>query len=150
MMQQGTGQGDPSLVVAQHHDTRTYRFLIAALVLLLGAGLLSYSPLTRADPVIRWTPPSVTQEVARDQTTTISVSFVASETVSDVAIRVVPELQPFIQITPATFSVVPKGTATHLTLTIAASATAEIRAIDGVIQIRRSAKPEKTLQNRYP
>src|SRR3989442_10946110 len=60
-------------------------------------------PPVEAAPTITWTPASIIQKISAGQSKTVPVSFSASENISNVVVRVVPELQTFVQVAPASF-----------------------------------------------
>lgn len=62
-----------------------------------------------AKPDVTWTPSSVTQIVQPGGSSSISVSFTASKNLTNVTIRVVPELEPFVHVSPSSFPAVAKG-----------------------------------------
>lgn len=101
-------------------------------------------PPAAAKPKISWTPASVTEIVGQGQSKTVQVSFTASENVSNVIVRVVPELQPFVQINPVAFASVAKDQNVNLNLTISAAATAPFGTFRGTIQLRSGSDPKKT------
>jgi hypothetical protein len=109
---------------------------VAAGLLALAAILLTPSP-TPAQPVISWTPSALAGEVARGQNKTVAVSFTSLETVTNVEVRVVPELQPYIQVNPSAFAVIPAGQPRTLNATFSASNSSPFGTFDGTIQLRQ-------------
>jgi hypothetical protein len=89
-----------------------------------------------ASPTITWTPTAVTQTIPAGASTTVAVSFVASASANNVVVRVVPELQPLVSVTPAQFTGISKGQRVTLTLSIAAPPTAVPSNYQGTIQLR--------------
>src|SRR5690242_11027895 len=75
------------------------------------------SGLAYAAPAIEWTPSSLTQAINIKESKTVTVTFKASQNASNVVVRVVPELQPYIQVSPSLFQTIQKGTATTLNIT---------------------------------
>ena len=74
--------------------------ILAAGALVLAAILLVPSP-APAEPVIAWTPSSVSQAILAGESITVAVSFTASENLNNVDVRVVPALEPYVQTNPA-------------------------------------------------
>jgi len=70
---------------------------LAAGVLILAMAVFLTSP-ALAVPTITWTPAAVTEMISAGESKTVPVSFTTSETVRDVVVQVVPELQPFVQV----------------------------------------------------
>src|SRR5437870_3261505 len=66
-------------------------------------------PTAAAVPTVRWVPNSVTQMIVAGESKTVSVSFTAAEAISSVVVRVVPELQSFVHVTPAVLGSITKG-----------------------------------------
>lgn len=93
---------------------------------LLGAGLILFALIiftstpSAAKPAVTWTPSSVTQIILPGGTDTISVSFTASKNLTNVTIRVVPEVEPFVDVTPSSFLAVAKGETKTLQLALSA------------------------------
>src|SRR5436309_12157916 len=60
--------------------------------------ILGFPASVPAAPTIAWTPAAIASEVARGYSKTFLVSFSSSENVANVQVRVVPELQSFVQV----------------------------------------------------
>lgn len=75
-------------------------------------------------------------EVARGHQTTGTVSFKASQALKNLTLRVVPELQPFVQVAPTSLASVAKGQSISVTLTFTASTTAPFGTVYGTLQVR--------------
>lgn len=148
------------LQVFQSHKTAVLGGLVAlALVVLVIAVGLSCGPADTAtpaadsdgvtassakqatsSPVITWTPRSLEETVEAGTTETVPVSFVAAKDLSDVTVRVVPELEPYVSVSPATLSSVAAGQPITLTVEISSPVTAIPGTIEGTIQIRQSGQ----------
>jgi RHS repeat-associated protein len=88
-------------------------------------------------PTITWTPPAVMETIAvGGPSVTVSVSFTAAESLSQVSVRVVPELAPYVQVMPSSFGSMVAGQPIALTLTLAAATTAQPGLVQGTIQLR--------------
>src|SRR5260221_11190920 len=107
----------------------------ASLVVFFFFGVFS----SRAAPTISWQPSKITETVPAGVTRTVSVSFVASENLKDVALRVVPELLPFVQVSPSTFNSVAAGQTVPVVITVATPATELPQTISGTIQIHAAS-----------
>src|SRR5207247_1344821 len=107
-------------------------------------------PPAAAVPTIRWTPAAVSQIISPGETKTASVSFTASEDVSNVVIRVVPELQPFVQVNPSAFSSIAHGQTNNISITISASLSSPLGTFPGTVQLRSGSDPTKTLARPLP
>lgn len=124
--------------------------ILAAIALILGTGLLVVAVViltptpAPADPKITWAPSSLTAEVGRGESKTIGVSFISSEAVANVQASVVPALQSFVQVTPASFASMTAGQTLVLNVTISAGASSPLGTFNGTIQLRQRnalAKP---------
>ena len=109
--------------------------VLAAAALTFSVVVLWPSP-APADPTIAWTPRSVNETILAGQSKTVTASFVASGDASNVAIRVVPTLAPFVQVAPSSFAKISKGQSVQVTLTVSAPASALPASVQGTIQLR--------------
>ena len=116
---------------AQHRLSMWLILLCVASMLTLVVVLLSAAPAP-----ITWTPATITATLTPGASTTRAVSFTSSQNLSNVIVRVVPALQPLVQVAPASFSSIAQGKPTTLTLTIAALASALPGTVTGTIQLR--------------
>ena len=106
---------------------------VAALGMLV-VGLL-YSAHSIAAPGVTWTPISITQEIARGQSLPVTVTFTASENLTNINVRVVPALQSLVQVSPLSFASIQKGKPVTVTITLAAPANTPIGTTSGTIQL---------------
>lgn len=97
-----------------------------------------------AAPTFKWTPASLSQTVGVGQSKTVAVTVTASEIASDVTVVVVPELVPYIRVSPSSFQTIQKNVATTLNVTFAPAPSARVGTYYGTIQLtlkRTLAKP---------
>ena len=94
-------------------------------------------PAAEGAPVIIWTPGAVTETVLAGTSTSVMVSFIASEDIEGAVVRVVPELIPYVQANPSSFLSVRKGTTVNVELTIGAPVLAAPGTFKGTIQLKR-------------
>lgn len=100
---------------------------------------------------ITWTPKQVAGEVALGKSKTQTVTFKSVEALSNVALRVVPELQPYIKVTPSSFPSISAGTSVSITVTFSASTTAPLRTFSGTVHlVDASGKSQKTYSTPLP
>jgi hypothetical protein len=132
-----------TMQILHHTTTRLVTLFLIAGAIALAAILLTPSPVP-AKPVIAWTPDSVTQTILAGESVTVPVSFTASENLDNVEVRVVPELEPYVQVAPSSFDSITAGQAMNLDTTISAPASALPGMFDGTIQLRSGDGPEKT------
>lgn len=107
-------------------------------------------PPAEAAPPIAWTPTSINEVVGQGQTKTVTASFTSSQKLTNVVVRVVPELQPFVQVSPASFSSIAKGQTATVNITFSASATAQLGTATGTIQLRSGSGAPKTFARPLP
>src|SRR5438132_8571577 len=75
-------------------------------VLLLSSSALN---LAQGTPPVHWTPDAVNATIARGGRTEVQVSLNAVETIGNVYLRIVPELAPYVDVSPATLNNVKAG-----------------------------------------
>src|SRR5262249_38732936 len=130
--------------------TKVKKWILTWIALVTGATLLSLIAILLAPtsapavPSISWSPASVSETILAGETKTVPVSFIASENVSSVNVRVFPELQPYVQVSPSTFASIQKGQTVNLTITIASAATSLPGAFNGTIQLRSGSGKNQT------
>jgi hypothetical protein len=107
-------------------------------------------PPADAAPTITWTPTSINQKIGAGQSKTVPVSFTASENISNVVVRVVPEIQTFVQVAPASFGSITSGQKVTVTVTIFASVNALSGTLDGTIQLRSGGNPPNNFAKPLP
>ena len=73
----------------------------------------------------------------------VTVSFTTSTDLSDVVVRVIPELTGIVSVDPVSIGDVGKGETVSLSVTIAPPIDALPETLDGVIQLRRGGRPPK-------
>ena len=111
----------------------------AAGVIALVAILFAPSP-SPAEPVIRWESNAITENITPGVSKTLSVSFVSANDITDIMVRVVPELEPFVQTSPPSFARVSKGETATLSISITAGQYTPLGVFDGTIQLRSANK----------
>lgn len=133
---------------------KTHRLLW--IPLLLGAGLVLLalvlfprSP-APATPAVSWTPSSVMETVLAGDSITVPVSFTASKELNDVVGYVVPELQPFIELTPLTLGHISVGETVDFDITISAPADSLPDRVEGVVLLRRGSIATTTYAKPLP
>lgn len=126
--------------------------LIATLatILIIMAVILLVPSLGLATPKITWTPSKISETVSPLESKSIVVSFTSSENINNVAVRVVPELQSYLQTQPSIFSSIQAGITVNLTLAISIPADASLGNYDGTIQLKSTGKSAKTYAKPLP
>ena len=130
------------------------RFWIAPL--LLGGGLILVTVIlfastpSAAKPPVTWTPSSVLEAVPAGQSVTVPVSLTASRNLTDMVVRIAPELQPFVDVDQPVLGDINEGETVVLIFTISMSAGALPETIEGVAQLRTESAPNKTFGSPLP
>lgn len=116
------------------HTTMNHRLGVLVFGLL---GIVSSGhSVAYAAPTIDWTPSSLTQTIALGKSQTVIVTFKATKNESNVVVRVVPELQTYIQVSPSSFQTIQRGTTTTLTVMFSAAPHSIPRTYTGTVQLR--------------
>lgn len=105
---------------------------------------------SKAAPTISWQPEKVTATISAGASNAIPVTFTSSDDLVAVSIRVVPVLQPFVKVEPASLSSINNGQSIQLTLILNPSATTLPQIMEGTIQVRSATDPEHTLARPLP
>lgn len=113
----------------------------AAFSLLFALALIFFLPSQApAAPTIAWFPSSISETTSAGSTKTINISFTSSENISGASLRVVPELIPYVRVTPSTFANITKGQTVNFDLTIIIPPTTIPGTFEGTVQLRTTAK----------
>jgi hypothetical protein len=101
-------------------------------------------PPAAAVPTITWTPGSVSRQVPAGGQQAVDIAFTTSEDLSNVMVRVVPELRQVVQVTPAVLGRVRTGQVVSLRVVMSAPVTSLPATLQGTIQLtdgRTFARP---------
>lgn len=109
-----------------------------------------FSAASIAAPSVTWTPSSVTQTIPAGGSTTIPVSFTASKKLSNAVVRVVPEIEPFVQVNPVLLGNVANGQTVNLGIIVSAPTNSPPGTLHGTIQLRSGGKAHKTFAKPLP
>ena len=85
---------------------------------------------------IQWSPKEITQTLRQGESSTLNVTFTSDINLSNVKLWVVPELQPFISVSPEVFSNITAGIKNSTTLTITVPVNTEPGIYDGTLHLR--------------
>jgi hypothetical protein len=114
-----------------------YRKLLIALALVAIAGALAAVAQTGGKPAkITWSSPDVYAGITSTTTVVKTITFTSDQAMQNVRLEAVPEIARFVNIQPATFTVLPKGQPQTVRLTFSASVGAKFGAYDGTIHLR--------------
>lgn len=95
-----------------------------------------------ARPVISWDPNKIYIEQMQGTQSIHSITVKSTKDLHDIIARVVPELQPWVSVSPASIGVIQKDNNFELTLTINVPPDANVGEYDGVIQLRQATVGE--------
>lgn len=116
--------------------------MLAALYLTCGSAL--------AGTPVNWSLPSLNSIVPAGGSRQVTFMFEASEDIGNITFRVVPELLPYVQISPAAISNVVAGSSTVINVTLKAGLTTQSFAVNGVIQARAASGAQKVFAQPLP
>ncbi len=89
---------------------------------------------------IHWSEKKVEVIAEREDSFSVSVSFKSDKDLSDVSLWVVPELQPYISVSPASFETINKGYEYYVILNVAVPADTANGLYDGTIHLKEAHK----------
>ena len=124
--------------------SRLHIILLSATGLAAVAAVLFLARPSPAAPAISWTPTSLTEAILAGDAVTVPVSFTSSKQLTDVVVRVVPQLAPYVAVQPASFAAIGKGESVALNITISASEESLLGTFDGTVHLERANGPART------
>lgn len=110
---------------------------MAVFGIVLAAVVLVFS--SRTSPAasgITWTPSAVNTTVQQGERTEIEVSFKATENLGNIALRIVPELDPFVDVIPSTFNNVSVGATLPVKIVVQPGVRLSPGLFEGALQVR--------------
>jgi len=132
-------------------ETRARRISLVAVIGILALGSVAATPAEpKQSPSVSWIPNSISEHILAGESHTLTVQFAAREALADVTVRVVPELEEFVSVTPAALGDVAKGQVIHLQVVVAPSGSTEPQAVEGVVQLRNRGNPRRTYSSPLP
>src|ERR1700739_260809 len=87
-------------------------------------------------PSITWSPPSIAINLAPGETASRDVSLLSSMALSDFTVEAVPEIAPFLTISPNTATTLPAGQPQNLHITFNIPSSTSLTAFTGTIHVR--------------
>jgi hypothetical protein len=143
--EQVAGEQVEPAAVPQTEDWMKMRrvFLGLGAVVLLAVGgvsLLLYSPPSEAAPTVKWSPSSLYASLAAGESTTTTATFMPTANATNVTVAVVPELAPYVSVSPTSYASVQKGQSYPVAVTMRAPADMVVGVYDGTIQLRQGTK----------
>jgi hypothetical protein len=122
------------------------------LVSFITFSLVMISSYLYAKPAIQWNPEKLNIEQAQGTVSTHSVSIDVSKNAQDVLVRVVPELQKWISVSPTEIGNIQKGQNLKLDIIVNLPLDASIGEFDGVVQLKEATlgKPTKNISKPLP
>ncbi len=100
--------------------------------------MLSIGHTAVARPVVSWDPNKIKIEQMQGTQSIHSLTVKSTKDLQDIIAGVVPELQPWVSISPASIGIIQKEKKLELTLTINVPSNAIVGEYDGVIQLRQA------------
>lgn len=117
--------------------------IIACLAIMV---LLSQSRAVAA-PTVSWAPAVITDQIATGQSKKIIAVLTPSKNVKQaVVLRIVPELRPFVSVSPTALDGLMTGVPVTLTITLSALRDSPVGSFDGTIQVRLAEEHEHPVQ----
>jgi hypothetical protein len=95
-------------------------------------------------------PGAAAANLVRGQTKSLEVSFTPNETLSNLVVRVVPELEPFVQVSPSALTKIASGSTVTLTIITSAPATSTLGTFEGTVQLRQGGHLGKVAAKPLP
>lgn len=126
--------------------------LISFLSYSLSCLLLLACGATYARPDIKWTPSKLDIEQMQGTAATYHLSIETAEDIEGLVAIVVPELQSWIRVSPASIGHLSGGQSIDITIDVNVSPDEDIGSFDGTIQLKqsRAGKPYKTIAKPLP
>jgi len=95
-----------------------------------------------ANPTVQWTPSSLYASLAAGESTTTIASFVPTANATNVSVGVLPELAPYVSVSPASFPSLMQGASYTVTVTVSAPADIgmQVGMLDGTIYLKQGQK----------
>lgn len=114
--------------------------------------LLVFSSFSDAKPTIEWNPTKLNIEQMQGTQSTHVATAKLSNNIQGTVARVVPALQPWVTVSPASFRNLHKGQVINIIITINLAPDAIIGTFEGVIQLRQSVagRPQNTIAKPFP
>lgn len=100
--------------------------------------MLSIGTTAVARPIISWTPSIIKIEQMQGTQSIHTMIVTSTKDLQGIIARVVPELQPWVSVSPAPIGVIQRGDDLELTITIIVPHDAVIGEYDGVIQLKQA------------
>ena len=98
------------------------------------------SPLWAKDQSITWAPGKIDQSIALGERKDLTVSFTSSGNLDNANLWVVPELQPFMTVEPASFKAIKVNTPYEVKLHLFAPPNSKMGVYDGTVHLRVGSK----------
>ncbi len=113
---------------------------------------LVFTRFSDAKPIIDWNPSKLNIEQMQGTQSTHVATVRLSDDVQGAIARVVPELQQWVTVSPASVGDLHKGQSIDITVTVNLAPDATIGTFEGVIQFRQSVpgKPQNTIAKPLP
>ena len=104
--------------------------------LFFGFLFISWLPSEAESYPINWSPKKIQQVIQAGDTLSTTASFISSERLENVDVWVVPELQPFVSISPNSFAIIEPNISYSIDLQISIPVSTVIGLFDGTIHLK--------------
>ena len=115
-------------------------YTIMVILLSVTFCLAVYSKPSRANPGIEWHPASLSVEVGQGLSVATTAAFEPSKDIAHLSVRVVPELAPFVSVSPSAFENVKKGDRYTISISVSVPPEVAIGQFDGTIGLREGRR----------
>ena len=131
---------------------KQFRFLLNLKLYLVTFLLLLVASHSIAKPMIDWTPSRLEVQQMQGTQSINVVTLQAADDIQSAVVRVVPELQNWVSVSPASIGPLQSGDQVSLNVAINLPIDAQLGTFAGVLQLRQSipGTPEKTLAKPLP
>lgn len=122
----------------------------AATLVLVSITLLTIAGPAAATPEVAWKPSAVDETLALGEAREVRISLFATEELATVTARLVPELEPFIQVDPERLGPIRPGEPVNLVLRLSAPLSSPPRTVHGTLQLVNDGQPSRVFPRPLP
>jgi thermitase len=123
----------------EHLQRRT--FIVRRLLTL--SILIATTILSAAQP-ITWSPRALSTSLLIGTSSTVKLQFTSAVALSNIEVRVVPELAPYVSTSPVAFATIQAGMPQTVSVQISVPKTSPVGVVSGTIQLRNSIENNAT------
>ena len=112
------------------------KIILSCIFLFFGFSFFSWLPSKSEAYPLKWNPKKIQQVIQAGDTLNLTASFVSDERLENVDVWSVPELQPFISVSPNSFAIIEANTSYNINLLISIPVSTALGLIDGTIHLK--------------